>query len=178
MNTPLLLSGPTKIIRDAARAAKRTVGLAMERVTVGTLSTLLGLPGMVVTEYALEKQGEREVLHIFCDHEQEVGICPRCGRASTAVHEREERCIRHLEMWGKATFVHFWGRRFDCGHCQQPFTEELSWLESKRRESNAYELHVYEQCKHTDQAAVAAREGLHPETVKLIFQRWRQQPTK
>jgi hypothetical protein len=32
-----------------------------------------------------------------------------------------------------------------------------------------YELHVYNQCKHTDQAAVAEQEGLHPETVKGIF---------
>lgn len=178
MNTPLLLSGPTKIIRDAARAAKRTVELTIERVTVGTLSTLLGLPGMVVTEYALEKQGEREVLHLFCEHEQEVGICTRCGRATTAVHEREERCIRHLDIWGKATFVHFLGRRFDCSHCHKPFTEELSWIESKRRESTAYELQVYEQCQHTDQAAVAAQEGLHPETVKLIFQRWAKRAEK
>jgi len=178
MNTPLLLSGPVKVIRDAARAAKRTAGLMIERVTAGTLSALLGLPGMVVTEYAIEKQGEREVLHIFCQHEHEVAICSRCGRATTAVHESEERCIRHLDIWGKATFVHFPARRFDCGHCKKPFTEELSWIEGKRRESTAYELHVYEQCKHTDQAAVAEREGLHPETVKTIFQRWAKRAEK
>ncbi len=100
MNTPLLLSGPVKVIRDAARAAKRTAGLMIERVTVETLSILLGLPGMVVTEYAIEKQEEREVLHVFCQHEHEVAICSRCGRATTAVHESEERCIRHLDIWG------------------------------------------------------------------------------
>ena len=41
-----------------------------------------------------------------------------------------------------------------------------------------YELHVYNQCKHTDQAAVAEREGLHPETVKGIFQRWARRAEK
>ena len=70
------------------------------------------------------------------------------------------------------TFVHFPARRFDCGHCHQPFREELSWIESQRRESTAYELQVYEQCQHTTQAAVAEQEGLHPETVKTIFLRW------
>jgi len=172
MNTPLLLSAPVRVIRDAARAAKRTVGLMIERVTAGTLSTLLGLPGMVVIEYALEKQGEREILHIFCQHEHDVALCPRCSRLSNRVHESEERCIRHLDIWGKATFVHFQARRFECDFCARPFTEALSWVESKRRESTAYELHVYEQCQHTDQASVAAREGLHPQTVKGIFQRW------
>lgn len=178
MNTPLLLSGPVKVIRDAARAAKRTAGLMIERATAGTLSTLLGLPGMMVTEYAIEKQGEREVLHLFCQHEHEAAICSRCGQASTVVHESEERCIRHLDIWGKATFVHFPARRFDCSHCKKPFTEALVWIEGKRRESSAYELHVYEQCQHTDQAAVAEREGLHPETVKTIFQRWAKRAEK
>ena len=56
MKTPVLPSGVEKIVRDAARAVKRTAGLMMKRVTAGTLSTLLGLPGMVVTEYAIEKQ--------------------------------------------------------------------------------------------------------------------------
>ena len=178
MNMPLLLSAPGKVIRDAARAAKRTAGLIIERVTAGTLSTLLGLPGMVVTEYALEQQGGREVLHIFCRHEHEVAVCPRCEQATTAIHESEERCIRHLDLWGKATFVHFPARRFDCRGCGKPFTEALSWVESKRRESIAYELHVYGQCQHTDQAAVAEREGLHPETVKTIFLRWAKRTEK
>ncbi len=62
MTTLLLPSGPIKIIRDAARAAKRTAGLMVKRVTADTLSILLGLPGRVVTEYALEKQAGQEIL--------------------------------------------------------------------------------------------------------------------
>lgn len=174
MNTPLLLSAPVRVIRDAARARKRKNGLMLERVTAGTLSILLGLPGMVVTEYGLEKQGEREVLHVFCEHEHDVAVCPHCGQVTDTVHESKERCVRHLDIWGKVTFVHFAARRFDCEGCGKPFTEVLSWIESQRRESTAYELHVYQQCQHTDQAAVAEREALHPETVKAIFLRWAQ----
>ena len=173
MKTPLLLSAPTRVIRDAARAVKRKVGLMIERVTAGTLSALLGLPGLVVTEYALEpRAGDREVLHLFCQPEHAVAVCPTCGQVSSAVHDSAERCIRHLDIWGKVTFVHFPARRFDCGPCQKPFTEEWSWIESQRRESTAYELHIYEQCQHTDHAAVAAREGWPAETVKTIFLRW------
>jgi transposase len=172
MSTPLLLSAPERRTRDAARAAKQKAGLLIERVTAGSLSILLGLPGMVVTAYAFEQQGEGEILHVFCEHEHDVAVCPHCGQVTQAVHDSQERCIRHLDIWGKRTFVYFPARRFDCEQCGKPFTEELSWLESQRRESTAYELHVYEQCRHTDQAAVAEREALHPETVKLIFQRW------
>jgi transposase len=178
MTTLLLPSGPIKSIRDAARAAKRTAGLMVKRVTADTLSILLGLPGMVVTEYALEKQDGREILHIFCHHEHEVAQCPRCGQISQDLHEARDRCVRHLDIWGKTTYVHFPSRRFDCTHCQKPFTELLSWIEAKRRESSAYELYVYEQCKHTDIQAVAEREGLHPETVRLIFGRWAKRAEK
>lgn len=178
MEIPLLPSGPIKLVRDAARAVKRTASLMIERVTAGTLSTLLGLPGMVVTEYAIERQEGREILHIFCHHEHEIALCPKCGQMSVGIHEQEERCIRHLDIWGKATYVHFPARRFDCQECGRPFREELSWIEPRRRESTAYELHVYEQCRETDQAAVAEREGLHPETVKVIFQRWAKRAEK
>jgi len=175
---PLLPEGPKKVVRDAARAAKRTANLTIERVTTNTLSTLLGLPGLIVTEYAIERQERQEVLHVFCRHEHKMAICPRCGQVSDTLHEQEERCIRHLAIWGKTTYVHFPSRRFDCKQCKKPFTESLSWVENKRRESTAYELHVYEQCKHTDQAAVAEREGLHVETVAGIFQRWARRAEK
>jgi transposase len=178
MGLPLLPKGPVKVVRDAARAVKQAANLMVERVTTNTLSKLLGLPGMVVTEYAIEKQAEREVLHVFCQHEHEFAVCPRCGRVIEAVHDREERCIRHLDIWGKATYVHFPARRFDCRHCRKPFSEVLAWVESQRRESIVYELHIYEQCKHMDQAAVAEQEGLHSETVKAIFQRWAKRAEK
>ena len=150
----------------------------MERITAGTLNELLGLPGMVVSEYALERQGDVEILHLFCQHEQEVAICPRCHEVTTSLHDSEERSVRHLDIWGKVTFIHFPSRRFDCRRCRKPFTEGLSWLEGDRRESTAFELRIYEACKHTDQAAVAEQEHLHPETVKGIFKRWAKRAEK
>lgn len=88
---------------------------------------------MIVTRYACEKQDEQEFLHIFCEHEHDVAICPYCSEVTQAVHERTERCVRHLDIWGKRTFVHFPARRFDCESCGKSFVEELSWLESQRR---------------------------------------------
>jgi len=175
---PLLPEGPKNVVRDAARAAKRTANLMIERGTTTTLRTLLGLPGLIVTEYAIERQERQEVLHVFCRHEHQMAICPRCGQVSDTLHEQEERCIRHLAIWGKTTYGHFPSRRFDGKQGKKPFTERLSWVENKRRESTAYELHGYEQCTHTDQAAVAEREGLHVETVAGIVQRWARRAEK
>ena len=69
MDILMLASGPIKVARDAARAVKRKANLMIERVSANTLSTLLGLPGMIVTEYAIEREAEREVLHVFCHPE-------------------------------------------------------------------------------------------------------------
>ncbi|MDI6768886.1 MAG: hypothetical protein QMD04_04345 [Anaerolineales bacterium] len=54
--------------------------------------------------------------------------------------------VRHLDIWGKATLVHFPARRFDCGRykvLQEAIYEDLSWIESKHRESTAYELQIF-----------------------------------
>ena len=59
MDTIPLLSAPARIIRDAAGAVKRVAGLAIQQVTAGTLTQLLGLPGVVVTEYALKPHSTR-----------------------------------------------------------------------------------------------------------------------
>jgi hypothetical protein len=61
MDTIPLLSAPARKVRDAARAVKRVAGLVIQTVTVGTLTQLLGLLGMVVTEYTFERQNDGEV---------------------------------------------------------------------------------------------------------------------
>lgn len=94
------------------------------------------------------------------------------------MHEETEHCVRHLDIWGKTTYVHFPARRFDCEHCHKPFTETLSWIEAKRRESSAYELYIYEACRDTNIDPVADKESLHPETVRLIFGRWAKRAEK
>jgi transposase len=171
MDTIPLLRAPARIVRDAARAVKGVAGLVIQQVTAGTLTQVLGLPGLVVTEYAIEQHGDGDVLHLFCQHEHAVAVCSRCGRLSVIEHESEERCVRHLDIWGKRTFVHFGARRFDCARCRKPFTEALAWIEGKRRQTRAFELHLYERCQTADQASVAEAEHLHPTTVKDIFYR-------
>ena len=110
----VLLSGPKYEARDPARYAGRIGKELRKPVIDGSWTELLGLTGMRVTEYAVVPQGDQELLHVFCEHEHEVALCPRCRQLSARLHESEERCVRHLELWGKRIFVHFRARRFDC----------------------------------------------------------------
>jgi transposase len=173
MKKPLQLPPPSrKIPRDPARAVKRVDELTTQAVTKRTLSDLLGLPGMKVTRFAIEEEDGEQYLHLFCEHEHDVGICPRCLRTTNEVHEEKKRCVRHLDIWGMKTLVHFPQRRFDCEACGKPFTENPEWIDPKRRQTNDFEMHIYDRVKNkTPRKRVALEEGLHEATVLDIFKR-------
>jgi transposase len=179
MGMPLLLSPPNKVVvKDAARAVKRVDRLTIQPVTAETLNTLLGLPGMRVTRFAIEQQGEDKYLHLFCEHEHDVALCPRCGKAMAGGYDHKDRCVRHLDIWDMRTFVHFSQRRFDCEVCGKPFTENPAWMDPKRRQTRAYEAHIYQQVQKTPRKHVALQEGLSESTVLDIFKKWATQATR
>jgi transposase len=149
---------------------KRVDSLTTQAVTAETLSELMGLPGMRVTRFAVEEGNKEQYLHLFCEHERDVGICPRCLNATTEIHEGKDRCVRHLDIWGMKTLVHFPQRRFDCDVCGKPFTENLEWIDLKRRQTSVFEMHIYERVKNkTPRKQVARQEELHEATVLDIF---------
>jgi transposase len=179
METTLLLSAPVRAAaKDAARAVKRVESLTVQPVTKETLSALLGLPGMRVTRLAIEKQGEEEYLHLFCEHEHDVAICPRCRKTMAGGYDHKDRCVRHLDIWGMRTLVHFAQRRFNCEVCGEPFTENLEWIGSKRRQTKAYEVHIYQRVQKTPRKHVALQEGLSESTVLDIFKKWAKQAVR
>ena len=49
--------------------------------------------------YALRREGAQCVLHIWCNHLNNIAICPKCGAIVITVHEEKKRCIRHLALW-------------------------------------------------------------------------------
>jgi transposase len=134
---------------------------------------------MRVSRFAVEEENEEKYLHLFCEHEHDVAICPRCMQAATGSHEQQDRCVRHLDVWGMKTLVHFPQRRFDCEVCGKPFTESLEWIEPKRRQTSAFEMHIYERVKHkTPRKRVAFQEGLSEATVLDIFKRQAKRATR
>ena len=133
---------PIGFIKDAGRAVKRICKEEFTEVKDSALTELLGIPALVVKMFALRREGEHDVLHLWCAHREDIAICPRCGKICDNVHEQEDRCVRHLDIWGKMTFLHFLSRRFKCDQCGKPFTEDLSFVEANRRQTIAYEKHI------------------------------------
>ena len=163
---------PIRFIKDAARSVKRICKEEFNKVKDSALTELLGISALIVTMFALRREGDHEVLHLWCVHRKDIAICPRCSAISDNVHDEEERCIRHLDIWGKKTFLHFLSRRFKCDQCGKPFTEELPFVEALRRQTIALERHIYELCKSGNRKNVAGKVGLSQSTVRDIFKRW------
>ena len=77
-----------------------------------TLTELLGIVTLFVTMYALRREGDHDVLHLWCAHRDDVALCSHCGRLSQDVHQEEKRSIRHLNVWGKKDFFAFFSPPF------------------------------------------------------------------
>ena len=159
-------------IKDAARSVKRICEEMFTEAPDSVLTELLGIAALKVNMYCVRSEGEEEVLHLRCSHRDDIAVCSRCGTASEGVHEEKERCVRHLDIWGKKTFLHFYSRRFMCEQCRKPFTESLLFIEKFRRHTAAFERHIYERCKTSCRKKVAVKEKLSQATVKEILNRF------
>ena len=159
-------------VKDAARSVKRICREEFKETKDSVLTDLLGISTLVVTMFAVRREGDFEVLHLMCAHRENVAICPKCGEMCETVHEEKPRCIRHLDIWGKRTDLHFLSRRFECDECGKIFTEQLPFVDEHRRHSTAFELDIYEKCKSGNRKKVAEKEGLSQSTAKDIFNRW------
>jgi len=85
------LPNVVKLLKDAACAAKETVGRVVHKVREITVSQLLDLPQFVVMGHRVERRGEQEILHLYCAHRDQVAVCPRCREVSTTFHDGKER---------------------------------------------------------------------------------------
>ena len=166
----LLLPAP-RLPKDASRAVNRVAQLKIEDVSPESLSQLLNFPGMRVDKFAIEQQGDEQYLHLFCRHDSELSLCPHCCNPASYGYDHQERCVRHLDSLGMRVLVHFSQRRFDCSICGKPFTERLSWLDLKRRQTKAFEQYIFQRIEKTPRKHVALEEGVDESTVLDIFKR-------
>jgi len=162
---------PPGMIKDASKAVNRIHPDHFEPIKLQTLTGLLGLSNIRIVHFYVEMQDGIEYLHLDCQHQHDVAICPRCLEPAHSGYDHKKRSVRHMDMFGKRTIIHFDKRRFDCEACGKPFSEILSWIDPKRRQTCRYENHIYEQVKKTPRKHVALREGLSESTVLDIFKK-------
>ena len=166
----LLLSAP-KIPNDPSRAIKRIHPELFNPMTQESLTKLLNFPGIVVNGYHIEFQDGKHYLHLSCAHGHDIAFCPNCQKPISSGYDKKERSVRHLDLFGMRTLIHFNQRRFECPLCAKPFTEQLDWIDENRRQTRAFEEYIYERAQKTPRKHVAQQEGLSESTVLDIFRK-------
>ena len=63
----------------------------MKKVTAETLNELLGIPELVVIEYAFEQLDDAAIVHIICKHRYDVAVCPQLAKSRQ--HCTRVRCV-------------------------------------------------------------------------------------
>jgi transposase len=175
INNLLLLPALVNRAKDAARAVKQGIHTIICWVEEATLTQLLELPHFAVTGYSIETTSTQDILHLFCELTVEAGICPHCQALSTTIKQYKERCVRDCDIWGKRTFLHFRIRRFECPDCGLRFTEELTSIGWRRRQTYRFEQEVYGHCLRSSRKETAESYHLSQSTVQGIFKKWSKQ---
>ena len=178
METIPLLPDPVKLVRDAARSAGRVLQEGAQRITEKTLDLILDLPELQATQFEIEQRGKEDILHLYCEHRHDFGICPHCREVSERPYENKLRCVRDLDMGKWRVFIHFTGRRFYCEQCERAFTERMASIDLRRRQTRRLEQYVYQRCLSSNRKAVAEEIWLDQTTVKDIFKRWAKKVVK
>ncbi len=112
--------------QDDTDALKRISLQEFKEVAGETLTMMLGITNMAVKKYAIRREGEHEVLHLWCAYREDIALCTNCGSVTMKIHPKKTMSIRHSNVWGKQTFLHFISRRFKCEQCGCTYTEKLS----------------------------------------------------
>ena len=131
----------------------------------------LDIPDVRVLSTEINKAGD---LIISIESTKEGTNCRRCGREIGKRHGYEEwTIIRHLPVFGRASYLRYRPRRYQCEACEgQPTTtQRLDWREGNSPQSHAYDDHLLLQLVNSTVADVSIKERVGYDCVLGVLER-------
>jgi transposase len=131
----------------------------------------LGIPEVRVLQTAL---GERGEIIITVESTKVGTTCRKCGKWITKLHGRDEWVtIRHLPVFGRASYLRYRPKRYQCQDCEghPTTTETLDWHDANSPHSFAYDNHILLQLVNATVEDVSLKEGLCYESVVGALER-------
>jgi transposase len=94
------------------------------------LTELLNLESVKVTSYQnLPQVG----LILRTEGKSQEAKCNRCGQKSQRIHQNHRYLIKDLPISGQSVYLEINRRQFKCESCQKPFSEELNFVNKRRK---------------------------------------------
>jgi transposase len=96
-------------------------------------------------------------------------VCPHCENYTEELHQNRPILTRDLSVFGRSVYLKVPRRQFYCPSCQRYSTEELEFLDKKRRHTQRYEQNIYTRVKQSSMEQIGREEGLSYDEIKSIF---------
>ena len=125
------------------------------------LTRLLNLPGIVVENF---RETETELM-LEVEAWTASAICPRCGHLSSNLHQNHGYWVKDLPISNRQVLLKVNRRQFKCKLCNKPFSEQLDFVDKKRKYTNRLATEVVKLLRHSDVHNVAQHHDLSDEEV-------------
>ena len=130
------------------------------------LTTLLKIPGVKVVGNT-EVHSQELILTIEADKKE--AICPRCHNKSKQIHQNHTYLIKDMPWNNKKVLLEINRRQFKCKHCSKPFSEQLAYVEYRRKYTYRLAEQVTSDVLNGDILNVAAKYDLTESDVRQML---------
>lgn len=113
-------------------------------------------------------------LHITLESSLKDGYCRKCGQKVTKLHGYDAWVkVQHLPSFGRAVFVHYRPKRFECPACdgQPTTTQQLAWHEPNSPHTKAYDDYLLRCLINSTVQDVSTKERLSYAVVEGVLER-------
>lgn len=139
------------------------------------IEKLLQLEDVIVTNIeCIEKE-----MHVYLRMEQRYHVCPRCGKATSKIHDYRTQLVKDVSICGYNTILHLRKRRHVCPGCGKRFYEEINFLPKYHRFTNRVFMQIFEQLKDCRSIKnIAAANNMSPPTAAKVVNLIEHTPAK
>lgn len=130
------------------------------------LTQLLKLESVKVISHS-QYQGVGIILQIESINTE--SICPRCGIKSHRLHQNHRYIIKDLPLGEQQVFLEINKRQFKCDKCKKPFSEELEFVDSRRKYTKRLANKTIKEVLDSDIHSVAKRGSVTTEEIERML---------
>ena len=130
------------------------------------LTQLLNIDGVKVISHRQYK-GVGVILQI--ESIKMESVCPRCGTRSYRLHQNHRHIIKDLPLGEQQLFLEVNKRQFKCEKCKKPFSEELDFVDSRRKYTKRLANKTIEEVLDSDIHSVSKKGNVTTEEIERML---------
>jgi transposase len=95
--------------------------------------------------------------------------CGRCGKKSHKIHQNHRYIIKDLPISGQTVYLEINRRQFKCENCKKPFSEELKFVNKRRKYTSRLAREIVRQVLADDLKTVAENNDVSSEEIETML---------